>query len=189
MWAEGVFYVCFSVRGRVQEYVMLVCARSMFSPRWPIFFYYVLILSVRVFFLICARVLTLDHFGRMCTTKWRRCRICLVRVCVRRRSVGACVAVRSSCAPRGRVSGAVTWPLSVGLWVNLQSDSSCHLLAVMTMATSNAEIPAAPEWNCLPAVYMFADVNDFGRINLRDLGGLTPGKNTVTGLHNTGNCY
>ena len=59
----------------------------------------------------------------------------------------------------------------------------------MTMVTSNAGIPAAPEWTCLPAVCMFADVNDFGRINLRDLGGLTPRKNIVTGLHNSGNCY
>lgn len=166
------------------------CLRSLyvFSMLTYIFLLCVDLERPCVFLNLCTRV-NVGSFRTHVHNKMKALSDFVWCVCVRRRSVCACVAVRSSCAPRGRVSRAVTWPLSVGLWVNLQSDSSCHLLAVMTMATSNAEIPAAPEWNCLPAVYMFADVNDFGRINLRDLGGLTPGKNTVTGLHNTGNCY
>lgn len=107
MWAEGVFYVCFSVRGRVQEYVMLFALALCFLHADLYFLLCVDLERPRVFLNLCTRV-NVGSFRTHVHNKMKALSDFVWCVCVRRRSVGACVAVRSSCAPRGRVSRAVT---------------------------------------------------------------------------------
>lgn len=54
MWAEGVFYVCFSVRGRVQEYVMLFALALCF-------------LHADLYFLLCVDLERPCVFLNLCT--------------------------------------------------------------------------------------------------------------------------